>query len=102
MTLPEFSALLITADPTASHYDADRSGNYTVWAEYGTNDLHADSKKVESVWKIQIDRFTKIEYDPVAAAITDMLDENCIAYKYLVDYEPDTGYIHHIWDCEVD
>lgn len=100
--LKEFRDLLLTADPEASHYKSTQQENYTVWDEYGENKLTADDAKAEMAIKIQIDRFTKIEYDPVVDAIRDMLDRECIAYEYLSDNEPDSKYIHHIFDCEVD
>jgi hypothetical protein len=101
MTLLEFRDLLLMADPDASHYESIKKGNYTVWKEYGTNSLQADDKTSEKAWKLQIDRLTKIEYDPVADAITAMLENQGIAYEYVPDFEPDTGYMHHIWTCEV-
>lgn len=102
MLLREFRDLLLGVDSKASHYESKQKGNYTVWAEYGQNILKADDAVAESADKIQIDRFTKIEYDPVADAIKTMLNEQCIVFEYHVDYEEVTGYIHHIYDCEVD
>lgn len=102
MALQKFESLILSADPKAAHYESYGSKNYTVWAEYGANRLTAGDTETERVHKIQIDRFTKIEYDPIADAITDMLNENNICYEPQTDYEPDTKYIHHIWDCEVD
>jgi hypothetical protein len=102
MRLDDFMQLLLTADPEATHYFSDRSENYTIWAEYGENTLNGDGRRAETAVRIQIDRFTKIEDDPVVQAITDMLDKNDIAYEYLVDTEQDTKLIHHIWILEVD
>jgi hypothetical protein len=103
MTLDEFVALIVTVDSSVRHFGSRKQGNYTVWAEYDTNSLKADDKTVERALKVQIDRFTKTENDSIAAEITAMLDTNDIAYSGpLVDYEQDTGYIHHIWSCEVE
>ena len=103
MTLDDFKELILTADPNAKRYANTRRPNYTVWAEYDTNNLRGDDKAIESVPKVQIDRFTKIENDPIVAAITGMLNANDIAYAGpLTVVEPETGYIHHIWTCEVD
>jgi hypothetical protein len=102
MTLLEFRDLLLSADPQASHYTSTLTPNYTVWHEYGEKPLMADNAAIETVHKIQIDRFTKIEFDPLADAITQLLKTNEIAHEHLTDFEQDTGYIHHIWDCEVD
>ncbi len=100
--LENFKALLVQVDPKATHYKSMQQENYTVWAEYGTIALRGNDTTSERVYKVQVDRFTKAENDSVAAAITAMLDEQCVGYEYLVDYEQDTGYIHHIWDCKVD
>lgn len=100
--LENFKTLLLQVDPKATRYKSMRQGNYTVWAEYGTNSMRGNDTTGERAYKVQVDRFTKTENDPVVAAITAMLDEQCYGYEYLVDYEQDTGYIHHIWDCEVD
>lgn len=102
MTLPEFSEMLLTADPNATRYKSDQKPNYTTWIDFGRKKLMANNRVAERAHKVQIDRFTKIEDDPIAEAITAVLDENEIAYEYLCDFEQDTGYIHHIWDCEVD
>ena len=103
MSLKEFRDLLLTADPEATHYASKKKGNYTVWAEYDNKGLKADDSEREQIHKIQVDRFTKIEYDPIKDAITNMLNANDISFiGPLTDYEEKTGYIHHIWDCEVD
>ncbi len=105
MTLQRFEELIVIADPQASHYSSIFKPNYTVWAEYGDNSLFADGQRAETAIKIQIDRFTKIEFDPVAQAITDMLNSKDaadeIAYSYECTSEPVTGYIRHMWVCEV-
>lgn len=101
MTLQEFRDLLLTADPQAVHYKSMKNVNYTRWQEFRDKALIADSVRKEKVWKIQVDRFTKDEYDPVVDLINSALDRDDISYEYLVDFEPETSYIHHIWDCEV-
>jgi hypothetical protein len=104
MTLQEFRDILLAADPTASHYVSDQRPNYTTWTEFGRKRLIADGHTAETVPKIQVDRFTQIEYDPVADAITQALEDADIPYEYLLDVEKDENgkllYIHHIWDCE--
>jgi hypothetical protein len=101
MTLLEFRDVLLTADPQASHYSSMLKPNYTKWAEYGEKVLYSDGESDEKHLLIQVDRFTTIEYDPVVDAIRTAFDRDDIAYEYSCDFEPDTGYIHHIWDCEV-
>lgn len=101
MTLADFYAILKTADPSATRYFSAQSGNYTVFQEYGASHLPGGNRYHARKWNIQVDRFTKIPDDPVADAITAALDRDGIAFRYLVDFELDTKYIHHIWDCEV-
>ena len=102
MTIEDIRQLVISADSYASHYDsAHRTGAaYTVWREIRQLGMTADDLH-QGGWAFQIDRFTKDEADPVAQAILDALDADPrVAYRYEVDYEPDTRYIHHIYDCE--
>ncbi len=102
MTLESLKTLLLTVDAKITRYKHLGSGNYTVWREYGTKPLGADNSHGEVIYRVQIDRFTKKENDTIAASMTEKLNErDDIAFQYLVDYELDTGYIHHIWDCEV-
>lgn len=102
MTLQEFRGCILTADPHATRYEADnKDGNYTVWSEYGNEPLYAGDRRAECAHNVQVDRFTKDEDDEIAERIADALDENGIAYTYLCDFEPDTHYIHHIYDCVV-
>jgi len=101
MTLNEFKAVLLTADPKAQHYNHGTSGNYTVWREYADKPLYADGQREVVYQQIQVDRFTKTEYDPVVESIKTALDGADIPFLHLTDYENDTGYIHHIFDCTV-
>lgn len=101
MTLAEFRDILLAADPQALHYKSMQNTNYTRWQEYGAGHLSGDSLYIDRKWRIQVDRFTKIEYDPVVDLITSVLDRDDISFGYLCDFEPDTGYVHHVWDCEV-
>lgn len=101
MTKNGFKALIISADAAATHHFGGGAENYTTWSEFGEGGLRANNRNSESLLRIQIDRFTKLDNDPVVDAITAALDANEIAYDYLLDREPDTKYLHHIWDCEV-
>lgn len=102
MTLQEFETVIKAADPSATHYAGTGKSNYTRWREYGESSLHGGNMRQERVLRIQVDRFTKLESDPVVAAIDAALERDDIAIRdHLIDFEPDTGYIHHIWDCEV-
>lgn len=99
MTLAEFRDILLTADPAATHYKAAASGDYTRWQEFGESVVYADGARTTIYSNIQVDRFTKTEFDPIVTAIRSALDAAGIPYEYQVDYEDDTGYIHHIFDC---
>lgn len=102
MTAGEIKTLLTAVDPDVQRYDHDGSGTdaYTVWHEYGRVGLYGDGQEEGSI-KFQVDRFTRDEDDAVAAALLAALDgADDITVDYRVDYEKDTGYIHHIYDCE--
>lgn len=101
MTLAEIKALVVAVDPDAQHYDSAKKGPaYTVWRENQLIGLMADNRHQGAVG-FQIDRYTRAENDHIAAAFAAALeDDDRVAYQYLVDYEPDTRYIHHIFDCE--
>ena len=102
MTLDAFKDLLLTVDPKITRYEHTATGNYSIWREYGTKPLGTDNEQGEVIHRVQVDRFTKQENDPIVAAMTAMLNsQDNVAFQYLVDYEVQTGYIHHIWDCEV-
>lgn len=101
MTLQEIKALVLSADPNAQHYSSTHDAvNYTTWREYRRLSMTSDDTHVKG-WAFQIDRFTYDEFDVIAEAIEAAL-ENApgVAYGYQVDYEPDTEYIHHIFECE--
>ena len=102
MTLAEIQAFVVAVDSTASHYESAYAGSaaYTVWREYRYNSQMADNAHQGGI-VFQIDRFTKTENDAIAAAFITALEANPrISFEYLVDYERDTRYIHHIFDCE--
>lgn len=102
MTLSEIQALVVSCDREAAHYDSasPRKSGYTVWREVRGLGMMRDGGHAEG-WAFQIDRFAKKENDEVAAAIYAALEEDDrVAFEYLVDYERDTGWVHHIFDCE--
>jgi len=102
MTLDNFRDLLFSADPTATKWKGAGTGNYTVWHPFEFSKMMADGQKAGGISRIQVDRFTKLDNDPVVDAIeTALSGEDEITFQHLVDFEQDTGYIHHIFDCEV-
>ncbi len=102
MTLQQFCALLLTADPAATRYEADNrlDGDYTIWRETRRIGPSADGRWAGG-WRVYVDRFTRTENDSTAAAILQALESSDeIAVEYLVDPVED-GYIHHIYECDV-
>lgn len=102
MTLSDIQALVVSVDKSAKHYDSssESKSGYTVWREYRRLDTVSDDTHDEA-WAFQIDRFTKVEGDPIAQALFEALDsDERVAFEHLVDYERDTRWIHHIFDCE--
>lgn len=101
MKLEIMAGLISAVDPAARHYDNPHDGtDYTVWREYQRLGAARDDRHGYG-WKFQIDRYTKQEFDTTAKELEKMLIHTPgVAYEYLVDYEQDTGYIHHIFDCE--
>jgi hypothetical protein len=104
VTVDEIQAFVVSVDPHAGHYCSDhRTGEaYTVWREIRLITLEGDDACAEEAWVFQIDRFTKSEQDEIAAALlAALMASTGIAFRYFVTPpEPDTGYIHHIYDCE--
>lgn len=100
MTVREIQALVASVDPAARHYRNTKDGsNYTVWMEYMRTGLTGDDVH-DTGWQFEVDRYTKQEYDPVAEAMETALKEDPrVAFTYNVEYEQDTGYIRHMFDC---
>ncbi len=103
MTVNEIKTLLTSVDPDVQRYEHDGAGEsdaYTVWYELRPIGLYGDGQEEGSI-RFQVDRFTREEDDAIAAALKAALEgEDDIAVDYLVGYERDTGYIHHIFACE--
>ena len=103
MTLPEFGRLLATVDPDVKHHVSAKRGNYTTWAEYERIDASADGIN-QGGWKVQVERYTRDEYDEIAAALYDLLQHrDNVAVEYMIDSEGDGEdlVIRHLFDCEV-
>ena len=97
--LTAFKDLLLEVDPKATKYKGIGGDSYTVWTPYSIDKEMADNMQEDVVWSIQVDRFTKADNDPIAKAIYNKLTEAGIPFEYELDFEPDTGYIHHIYVC---
>ena len=105
MTIDEFAEIVKAIDPDASRYQRIRKKTdvaYTVWSDYGTSPLYADGVPAGIAKKVQVDYFTFAEDDPVATRFYKAFSENDdIVCKHMTDFEEDSRYIHHIFDCEV-
>lgn len=101
MTLGEIRDLLVSVDPDIRHYfSTETQQDYTFWEETGRLPLTRDDRHAEA-WRFAVHRFTRDEFDPVARRLFDALDADPrTAVIHTVDQEPDTGYIHHIYQCE--
>ena len=101
MTLREIKALVTSTDPDAKHYTVATNGaNFTRWQEYEYIGQPADDEYGDG-WKFQIDRFTHDEFDAIAETIKETLKHTPgVAFGYMVDYEQESDYIHHIFSCE--
>jgi len=97
--LTAFKDLLLEADPKATKFEGAGGDSYTVWTPYSPVKTMSDDEQEDFTWRIQVDRYTRIDNDPIAKAIYDKLTEAGIPFEYDMDHEPDTGYIHHIYVC---
>ena len=104
MTLGAIKDLLVAVDPNIKHYFSMGNGeDYSWWEEseplpHTANNRHPD---LDMGWRFYVHRFTRTEGDPVALAFFEALDDNpATAVRWNIDFENDTGYIHHIFTCE--
>lgn len=104
MTLSEIRSLLVSVDPDIRHYfsmsDADA---YTYWEETRRLPLIADDRygAEDQGWHFYVHRFTRTEGDTIAQNFFNTLDADPrTTVIWQTDYEHDTGYIHHIFECE--
>ncbi len=97
--LTVFKNILLEADPKATKFKGAGGDSYTVWTPYSPEKTMSDNEQEDFTWHIQVDRFTKIDNDPIAEEIYSKLTEAGIPFKYDFDFEEDTGYIHHIYVC---
>lgn len=74
-----------------------------VYYEHGDVGMQADNHKSEYAVEVYVDYYTKVEYDPVADAIMEVLSttENIGVSYEGAEFEEDTNLIHHSWACEV-
>lgn len=102
MTLTNIRELVASIDPNIRHYFSMGTGEaYTYWEETERLPLVADNHHIEEGWRFYVHRFTKTETDAIADLIFSTLDNDPrVSVRHTVDHEDDTGYIHHIFECE--
>lgn len=104
MTIEAFAELLFSIDPNAVRNEkiGQKGDAYTVFSDYSTSILYANGRPAGFLHKIQVDYFTRTEDDPVAFRFLRTFAENDeITCDYQKDFETDSRYFHHIFDCEV-
>lgn len=100
--LERIKAVILSVDPKASKYIGKGTGSYTVWTPTAPSSIYANGKAGEVAWEVVIERFSKSEDDPIVGEIMAALDGcDFVAYDYYAEYDKDTGYIHHTYECEV-
>ena len=101
MTLADIKTLLVAADAKIQHYFCVKDdGDYSYWEETRRLGLTANDGHEEG-WQFYAHRFTRDDADTVATAIYRALDADPrVTVIHTVDFERETGYIHHIFECE--
>lgn len=101
MTLIDIRNLLVSVDPNIRHYfTTETERDYSFWEEDQRLPMMADDVHQEA-WRFYVHRFTRDEFDPMTRLFFKTLDADPrVAVSETIDYEPDTGYIHHIFECE--
>lgn len=101
MTLSEIRTMLVSVDPKIRHYfTTEKDRDYTYWEETRRLGLMANDHH-DDAFAFYVHRFTRDEFDPIARHMFDALDgDPRVAVRYSVSFEADTGYIHHVYECE--
>ena len=104
MTLNEIKALLVSVDSGIRHYftmsDAEA---YTYWEEGQLISRTGDDRHpvADQAWRFYVHRFTRTEGDSTIAALFEALDQDPrTTVKWITDFDKESGYIHHILECE--
>lgn len=104
MTLTQIKDLLVTVDPDIKHYySMEETESYSFWEETQLLSFTADNRHPtsEEGWRFYVHLYTTIEGDPKAASFFETLDDDPrTTVRWTVDYDRESGYIHHIFECE--
>lgn len=101
LSLETFMDVILSADADAKKYKHDETGNYTTWTPKQRVTLWSDGEIEDEYWPVEVERFTRLDPDPIVAAIETKLNEAGIAFAYQVDYDRDTEYLQHTFTCIV-
>lgn len=95
---------LLTVTDNVDHYEAfKKTDRYIVWEEYAAESFYADDKHGARAFFVAVNYFTKQQNDPNRKKIEMALDSIDAAWNLnSIQYEPDTGYTHYEWVCEVE
>ena len=103
MTLKDIRDLLVSAaknNPVTHYFSMDPGHDYTYWEETQQLPLTASDAHEEG-WRFYVHRYTRREFDPVADDIFRALDADPrVTVRRTTDFDKDSGYIHHIYECE--
>lgn len=81
-----------------SHGKRLKSERYFVWIEAERDDLDTDNRHGEKAQLGYTDLYTKVEFDPWAAAFEASLNRLGVAWRRTATlYEEDTGFWHYRW-----
>lgn len=95
---------LLTVTDNVGHYEAmDKKDKYIVWAEDSEgSSVEGDNRKKYQSIQGTIDYYSKEEFDPNVDKIQEALTAAGISfYLNSVQYEEETGFVHHEWVWEV-
>lgn len=101
MTLSEIKELLVSVAPDIKHYfSMSQDDSYSFWEEYGQLQILSDGAHAGG-WRFGVHVFTRDEDDQLPVDVFAALDaSDDIAVEWTTSFEPETGYIHHLFDCE--
>lgn len=94
-------ALVPLTDRVYHYWRPKMAAPYIIWAELSEGQpFYANNKKAESFWHGTVDLYTKEEFDPLFDQIQEALQgvEGLTYTLTDVQYEDDTGLIHHTWE----
>ena len=104
MTRDEIKALLVTADPNIKHYfSMSNAEAYSYWEETRRLPFMADDahNSADQAWRFYVHRYTRTEDDAIAQAIFNALDADPrTTVIWTTGFDHESGYIHHIFECE--